>query len=138
MRLLGNGGAGDDRIQGNSGDDLLRGGGGNDVYIYGLDDGNDTIRNTGGGATSNDVLSARDFIREQFTFHRDGSDVEIRIHDLMNFDLILGTVTVDGWFSLAGGKIDELRAQDGVFTSDDIESLLQQGKFADAADSGLM
>ena len=74
-----NGGA---TLAGNAGNDILLGGGGNDTYRFALTDGNDLIRDSGGGGDKIEIVTAgpgNATILSTLNFERIGTDLVIDV-----------------------------------------------------------
>lgn len=71
---------GDDSIAGGSGSDLLDGGFGSDIYIFGLGDGQDTIRNNDAGADKQDIILFKLGISsEDILVRRNGTNLVLKV-----------------------------------------------------------
>ncbi len=99
-----NGKDGDDVLEGGTGDDVLEGGNGNDIYLYGLGDGNDTIRTYASG----DVLQFKAGITPaDVSLLRSGTHLWI---NLSNGEKII----ISQFFRAAYYEIDAIVFDDGT------------------------
>ncbi|WP_342722668.1 calcium-binding protein [Bradyrhizobium sp. B097] len=97
--------SGQDVFIGGGGGDAVSGGAGSDIYVYGKQDGDLWIKDTG-PTTDTDRLVLTDLNSADLTFDRIGDDLLIRVTGTQK------TVAVEGFF--AGQGIDILRFVDGT------------------------
>jgi Ca2+-binding RTX toxin-like protein len=103
------GGAGDDLLAGGAGDDSLGGGFGADSYLFAVGDGHDVVAD-GGDAGSIDTL----------VFGEGVTADDLRFLRQPNGDLLVevgaggDAVTVQGWFTEPGQRIERLQFADGL------------------------
>jgi len=106
---------GNDQLFGGVGDDMLRGGGGDDLYLFGKNDGEDTIID---GVGANEVaFDTGEVTFDQLWFTRSGNDLIIHVVGgdtqvtLQNYYVGGGTTlsrVVTGTHSLSGDQMDDL------------------------------
>ena len=94
--------AGDDTISGDEGVDELHGGEGNDTYLFGRDDGNDTIIEdnfTDWGDTGNDTLRFKDGVSaSDLILVQSGDDLIVGLkEDGIPFDQLQDKITLKKW-----------------------------------------
>lgn len=104
--LFGAGGA--DTIRGGAGNDALQGGSDGDTYVYARGDGHDTIQESEATAGITDIL----------VFDAGIAPADVAVSRL-GLDLVLTlsaseSITVEGWFSGAAAKVEEVRFADGT------------------------
>ncbi|MGP9507122.1 putative Ig domain-containing protein, partial [Psychrobacter sp. AOP7-C1-12] len=104
-----NGGAGDDTLSGEDGNDTLSGGAGNDSYIYKVNQGVDTIDNSGGG---NDGIFFQGIDKSQLSYHQEGEDLIILVDGDLNQQ-----VKVEGHFSSNDKAIDYIVPSSNIVIS---------------------
>ena len=112
------GGTGNDQLGGAGGNDTLSGGAGDDIYVYGSNDGADTIDNSGGGTDW--LIFADGITSDRLTYLQSGNDLIIRV------DADEATqVTVTNWFLGADFRIDYIQP-DGEYgiPADQIENMV--------------
>ena len=122
------GGEGTDYIDGGDGDDVLRGGGGNndfltgkkgnDTFLFGLGDGDTTIRNNDSLSESVDILRFDEGVNaSDITVSRSNTNL------LMTIGSTGEVITLQYFFGYALEEIDKVEFSDGtVWTTDDLKS----------------
>ena len=111
--------AGADILSGGTGDDTLNGGDGGDTYLFGRDDGSDTLLELANDSGT-DVLSfGADIDETQIWFRQTGLDLEVSL---------IGTsdkVLVDGWFDSSAQQVEEFHTLDGdVLLNSQVQNLV--------------
>ena len=125
------GGTGNDTLEGRAGNDSLTGGDGADYYRYAAGDGSDTINNASGDAAI-DRLMFTNVTRAELTFTRTGNDLVVT-----RAAAPTDKVTVTGWFTAAGNRVDFVDTSDGQSTTADaIDALIGGGSSAFFAGGG--
>ncbi|MDD5009158.1 MAG: calcium-binding protein [Syntrophorhabdaceae bacterium] len=115
-------GAGNDTLYGNYGDDYLVGYRGSDTYIFGKNDGSDTIYDIG-LKRETDVISFDSSVsRDTVAFFKNGSDLSIAYGDT---DYII--VSSQGFsYEMKDTGIEDVQLSDGFFLTDsDINKIIQ-------------
>ena len=115
-------GAGNDTLYGNYGDDYLVGYRGSDTYIFGKNDGSDTIYDIG-LKRETDVISFDSSVsRDTVAFFKNGSDLSIAYGDT---DYII--VSSQGFsYEMKDTGIEDVQLSDGLFLADsDINTIIQ-------------
>ncbi|MFO1378176.1 MAG: calcium-binding protein [Steroidobacteraceae bacterium] len=125
------GAAGNDTLEGKAGNDSLTGGDGADVYRFSAGDGSDTINNTSADAAI-DRLVFTNVTRAELSFTRTGNDLVIT-----RAAVPTDKVTVTGWFTATGNRIDFVDTSDALSTTADaIDALIGGGRSVFSARSG--
>ena len=88
-------GGGQDTAEGGFGNDLLEGGSSVITYRYGLGDGHDVVRFTGGGIST---LVFTDIVRQQLVVLKNGNDYRLEITSPYDRSLVLGSISLSGTF----------------------------------------
>ena len=99
-----NGGA---TLVGNAGNDILLGGGGNDTYRFGLNDGSDLIRDSGGGGDEVEIVTTGPgdaTILSTLNFERVGTDLVIDVGSTQ--------ITVDDHY-VSGSQVESIQFSPG-------------------------
>ena len=103
------GGAGNDTLYGGGGNDTLSGGAGNDTFVFGLNRGNDTIKDFTNGEDKIDLTAIGGISGfEHLTVSQDGDDVVITM-DSATTNVGTGTITLEDF------SLDDLDASDFLF-----------------------
>lgn len=112
------GGAGNDSLRGGLGNDRLNGGTGNDTYLFARGDGQDMIVENDATAGNLDVAKFENIQREQLWFRHVDDDLEISIIGTSN------KVLVDGWYSGAAQRVEEIRAGSALLVDTRVQNLV--------------
>lgn len=117
------GGAGNDIISGFGGDDLLEGESGNDTYLFGLNDGNDTISDFAMIGEENKLVMTSGIFTNDISLSQVNDDLVLSLVDE------LGSVTIKNWFTnVIGGtwQLSEIifDSTGDVWTPADIAEML--------------
>lgn len=113
--------AGDDVISGGAGNDVLDGGDGNDRFLFGRNDGQDTIlqNDTNPADTYNDVIAFdSDISYEELWFSRNGNDLQINIEGTND------QITVSDWYNDAAHQLDQFESGSMILMNDQIDQLV--------------
>ncbi len=114
------GGTGNDVLEGGAGNDYLNGGAGNDTYIFGRDDGVDTLYDYDTTAGNTDLVQFEAGIAvDQLWFRHVGSNLEVSI---------IGTtdcVTISSWYSASSCHTEQFKTADGkILLDSQVENLV--------------
>jgi len=109
------GGEGADRLRGGAGDDILRGDRGSDTYLFGRNDGVDTVKDYNGkdadpaiyGETSDRVLMGEGIAADQLWFSQHGDDLDIGIIGSRDH------LRIDDWYRGGDYQVDLFELADG-------------------------
>ena len=114
------GGDGDDYLDGNIGSDTMYGGSGDDIYVFSLNDGNDTLVDSGADATTSDqVLFGSDVLQSTVALFQSGQDLVIGYGST-------DTITITDQFSADYG-VENVQLDNGLYlTNADINTVIQQ------------
>lgn len=113
--------AGDDIISGGAGNDVLDGGDGNDRFLFGRNDGQDTIlqNDTNPAGTYNDVIAFNtDISYEELWFSRNGNDLQINIEGTDD------QITVTNWYDDTAHQLDQFESGSMVLMNNQIDQLV--------------
>lgn len=117
------GGLANDRLAGGAGADVLQGGAGSDDYMFGAEDGDDTVIDSSGA----DRLTIAGVRSADLWLVRSGQDLVISV---IGGDT---RVTVQGHFSGAGGSIHAIRTEDGWLFPQSADALIAMMTAASAS-----
>lgn len=112
------GAAGNDSLRGGLGNDHLSGGTGNDTYLFARGDGQDVIAESDATVGNRDVATFESIQANQLWFRHVDDDLEISI---------IGTsdkVLVDGWYSGAAQRVEEIRAGSALLVDTRVQNLV--------------
>jgi len=112
------GSSGDDVLKGGVGNDVLTGGGGNDNYIFGLGDGQDTIKNQDMGPDSVDSLSFTGLESNELWLSRDGNHL---IVDVVGSN---DQVKVKNWYKNDTWQLDSIQAGEQLLLRNQVDILV--------------
>ena len=112
------GNTGNNTLTGNTGNDTIYGNDGNDIYIFNLNDGQDTITDINGIDT---IKLGEGISVNDLTFSQIDNNIIIELKDPKN------RITVIDWYSQPEYQIEKIEFQDGTYlTNTDINSIIQQ------------
>jgi len=131
--------AGEDRLQGSTGNDSIYGGNDSDTYLYDLNDGYDTISDSGG--TADHILFGAGITQEQVLLRRDASHLSIWIDGVLSLtvsDHFASDTTTLEYIEFDNGTLLDQAAiltatkvgtdgQDVIYGDDQVNTLFGQG-----------
>ncbi|HNY64459.1 MAG TPA: calcium-binding protein [Deltaproteobacteria bacterium] len=129
------GGDGDDVLSGGQGNDVLQGDAGNDTYLFGAQDGQDTIANNEPSQSGFDVLLLDSGISpDMVTLERSSDDLVLKLNGTAAQALILNYFAHDG---TNGSAVDEIRFANGTtWDVNTVRSMVVQSTAGDDLISG--